>query len=205
MDQLGVAVSLEAELDGRPVLELDAIYREHSAAVSKWVRRLWGPGAVGGTVDAEDLLQEVFLVVQRRLGSFRAEAALTTWLYGITVRVVNSRRKKERWRRFLWRRAEPELQLEREPTPPAAHENFERAEASQLVYSVLEDLSERDRTLLILFELERLSGAELALILRMSEPNVWVALSRARARFKKVFERRHGDVDAAEGASHVAG
>jgi RNA polymerase sigma-70 factor, ECF subfamily len=204
MDQLGAAVSLEAELDGKPVLELDAIYREHSAAVSKWVRRLWGPGAVGGTADAEDLLQEVFLVVQRRLASFRAEAALTTWLYGITVLVVNSRRKKERWRRFLWRRAEPELQLGHDPTA-AVQEDFERAEASQLVYSVLEDLSERDRTLLILFELERLPGAELALILRISEPNVWVALSRARARFKKVFEHRYGDVDAAEGASHVAG
>jgi RNA polymerase sigma-70 factor, ECF subfamily len=204
MDQLGAAVSLEAELDGKPVLELDAIYREHSAAVSKWVRRLWGPGAVGGTADAEDLLQEVFLVVQRRLGSFRAEAALTTWLYGITVLVVNGRRKKERWRRFLWRRAEPELQLAHDPTA-AVQQDFERAEASQLVYSVLEDLSERDRTLLILFELERLPGAELALILRMSEPNLWVALSRARARFKKVFEHRYGDVDAAEGASHVAG
>jgi RNA polymerase sigma-70 factor, ECF subfamily len=204
MDQLGAAVSLEAELDGKPVLELDAIYREHSAAVSKWVRRLWGPGPVGGTADAEDLLQEVFLVVQRRLGSFRAEAALTTWLYGITVLVVNGRRKKERWRRFLWRRAEPELQLAHDPTA-AVQQDFERAEASQLVYSVLEDLSERDRTLLILFELERLPGAELALILRMSEPNLWVALSRARARFKKVFEHRYGDVDAAEGASHVAG
>ena len=78
MDQLGAAVSLEADLDGKPVLELDAIYREHSATVSKWVRRLWGPGGVSGSVDAEDLLQEVFLVVQRRLDSFRFEAALTT-------------------------------------------------------------------------------------------------------------------------------
>ena len=58
MDQLGAAVSLGAELDGKPVLELEAIYREHSATVSKWVRRLWGPGGVSGSVDAEDLLQE---------------------------------------------------------------------------------------------------------------------------------------------------
>jgi RNA polymerase sigma-70 factor, ECF subfamily len=137
MEQLGAAVSLAAELDGKPVLELEAIYREHSAVVSKWVRRLWGPGVMGGTADAEDLLQEVFLVVQRRLASFRAEAALTTWLYGITVLVVNSRRKKERWRRFLWRRAEPELQLEHDPGAPAVQEDFERAEASRLVYSVL--------------------------------------------------------------------
>jgi DNA-directed RNA polymerase specialized sigma24 family protein len=71
------------------------------------------------------------------------------------------------------------------------------------VYSVLNDLSERDRTLLILFELEHLPGAEIATILGMSEPNVWVAMTRARARFRNAFEHRYGDFDAAEGASHV--
>lgn len=202
MDQLGAAVSLAAELDGKPVLELEAIYREHSAVVSKWVRRLWGPGGASGLVDEEDLLQEVFLVVQRRLSSFRAEAALTTWLYGITLLVVNGRRKKERWRRFLWRRAEPELQLEHDVSP-AVQADFERAEASRLVYAVLNALSERDRTLLILFELERLPGGEIAAILGMSEPNVWVAMTRARVRFKKAFEHRYGDFDAAEGVSHA--
>jgi RNA polymerase sigma-70 factor, ECF subfamily len=203
MERLGAAVTLAAELDGKPVLELEAIYREHSAVVSKWVRRIWGPGAVGGSVDAEDLLQEVFLVVQRRLGTFRAVATLTTWLYGITVLVVNARRKKERWRRLLWRRAEPELQLEQEPGAPGAHTDFERAEASRLVYSVLDALGERDRTLLILFELERLSGAEISQIVGVSEANVWVALTRARARFKKAFEHRYRDFGAAQGASHV--
>ena len=204
MEQLGAAVSLAAELDGKPVLELDAIYREHSAAVSKWARRLWGPGAMGGTGDEEDLLQEIFLVVQRRLGSFRAEAALTTWLYGITVLVVNSRRKKERWRRLLWRRAEPELQLEH-AAAPAPQQDFERAEASRLVYSVLDTLRERDRTLLILFELERLPGSEIAGIVGTSEPNVWVALNRARHRFKKAFEQRYPGFDVAEGVGHGHG
>ena len=203
MEQLGAAVSLQAAQDGKSVLELEAIYREHSAAVSKWVRRLWGPGGASGSVDAEDLLQEVFLVVQRRLGSFRSEAALTTWLYGITVFVVNGRRKKERWRRILWQRAEPELQLEHDQSLPGVAQDFERAEASRLVYAVLNELSERDRTLMILFELERLPGVEIAAILGISEPNVWVGLSRARARFKKAFEHRYGDFETAEGADHV--
>src|SRR5687767_8644072 len=200
MDQ--AAVSLGAELDGKPVLELEAIYREHSAAVSKWVRRLWGPGRAGGSAEVEDLLQEVFVVVQRRLGSFRGESALTTWLYAITVLVVNGRRRKERWRSLLWRRAEPELQMQHEPELPVA-EDFERAEASRLVYTVLNELSERDRTLLILFELQRLSGAEIAAVLETKEANVWVGLSRARTRFKKAFERRYGDAASSEGASHV--
>lgn len=198
MLHLGATVPLDTELERRPALELSEVYREHSAAVSRWVRRLWGPSRASGTLDEEDLLHEVFLVVQRRLGEFRGEAALTTWLYAITVRVVNARRKKERWRRLLWRRAEPELAAE--PSDPASAEHA-RAEASRVVYSVLDTLRERDRTLLISFELEQLPGAEVAAIIGISEDNLWVALSRARARFKTAFERRYGDL-AEEGAHH---
>ena len=104
---------------------------------------------------------------------------------------------------MLWRRAEPELQLEHDTNLPGTQQDFDRAEASRLVYTVLDSLSERDRTMLILFELERLPGAEIAAILNMREPNLWVALTRARARFRSEFERRFGDVD--EGASHADG
>ena len=200
MQPLGATVALATELERKPALQLEQIYREHSAAVSIWIRRLWGPRRRGGSVDEEDLLHEVFLVVQRRIDSFRGESALTTWLYSITVLVVNARRRKERWRALLWQRAEPELALS--PAEPAS-EPLGRAEASRVVYAVLDALKERDRTLLILFELERLPGAEVAAIVGTSEANLWVALSRARARFKREFERRYGDL-AEEGATHGA-
>src|SRR5215217_2406706 len=187
MQQPATTVALGTELEQQPVLELEQIYREHSMVVSKWVRRLWGPWRGAGSVDEEDLLHEVFLVVQRRISTFRGEAALTTWLYSITVLVVNARRKKERWRSLLWKRAEPELVPE--PVEPGSAE-LGRAEASRVVYAVLDELKARDRTLLILFELERLPGSEIAAIVGLSEANLWVALSRARARFKQVFERR---------------
>lgn len=197
MSQLGTA-AVAASLGRASTLELDEIYREHSALISKWLRRLWGPSNASSAVDEEDLLHEIFLVVQRRLPSFRGEAALTTWLYSITVLVVNARRKKERWRRLLWKRAEPELSPA--PVEPASADHA-RAEAARIVYSVLNELRERDRTLLILFELERLPGGEIAAILGMSEANLWVALSRARTRFKRAFQRRYRDA-ADEGASH---
>lgn len=198
----GATAAIAGELSDKPALELSAIYREHSALVSKWVRRLCGPGgAGGGDAAVEDLLHEVFLVVQRRLASFRGEAALTTWLYAITVHVVTARRRKERWRRLLWRRAEPEMQDDAEATRQGGE--FERAESARMVYEVLQELRERDRTLLILFELEHLPGAEIAKILDMPEGAVWVALSRARARFRTVFDKRWGS--APEGAGNVLG
>jgi DNA-directed RNA polymerase specialized sigma24 family protein len=53
---------------------------------------------------------------------------------------------------------------------------------------VLERLSERDRQILILFELEELSGAEIAVLLGITVDNVWLRMHRARARFLKVFQ-----------------
>jgi len=158
-------------------IDLDRVYREHGAAVSRWVLRL------GGQRDASDTVQEVFEVAQRRLSSFRGDSKLTTWLYSITVRVVQARRRKARLRAllFLQAREEIELGLTRSETPA---DDLQRQQATRIVYAVLDRLSERDRTLLILFELERLPTAEIATILRISANSVSVGLHRARDRFR---------------------
>jgi RNA polymerase sigma-70 factor (ECF subfamily) len=166
-------------------LDLETLYRKHGSEVSRWVKRLWGQD------DAEDVLHEVFLVVQRRLPDFRGEAALSTWLYAITVRVVSSRRRKERVRRWLFRRAVPELEVERSPVPTPLG-NALRDQAASMVYAVLDDVSERDRTLIILFELEGLPIQQIMAVLSISEDNAWVSLHRARARFRKAYAKRFG-------------
>ena len=162
-------------------VDLDRVYREQAGRVSCWVRRL------SGTEDVSDILQEVFEVAQRRLSSFRGDAQLTTWLYGITVRVVSSRRRKARLRRLLFLQAPVELELEAAETPA---DSLNRSQATRLVYAVLNELAERDRTLLILFELEQLEIVEIAAILAMTENSVAVALHRARERFRVRFRKQ---------------
>jgi RNA polymerase sigma-70 factor (ECF subfamily) len=171
--------------EGRRDLDVDALYRRHGAQVSRWVKRLWGRR------DAEDVLHEVFMVVQRRHREFRGDSALTTWLYSITVRVVIARRRKERLRRLLFARAVPELQFERDPTETPLGSAL-RGQAAARVYTALDDLSERDRTLLILFELEGLPIDSIMTVLSISEDNAWVSLHRARARFRKAYSKRFG-------------
>ncbi len=166
-------------------LDLATLYRQHGEEVSRWVKRLWGRH------DAEDVLHEVFMVVQRRLPSFRGESALGTWLYAITVRVVSTRRRKERIRRLLFMTATPELQVERSVTPTPLG-SAQRQQAASMVYAVLNRLSERDRTLLIMFELEGLPIAQIMAVLSISEDNAWVSLHRARGRFRKAYSKRFG-------------
>jgi RNA polymerase sigma-70 factor (ECF subfamily) len=167
-------------------IDLDRVYREHGATVSRWVRRL------SGSSDTSDILQEVFEVAQRRLSEFRGDAQLTTWLYSITIRVVSSRRRQARLRELLFLQAKTEFQIEVEPAETPA-DSLHRRQATRIVYSVLNELSERDRTLLILFELERLPTSEIATILELTENNVSVSLHRARERFRKLLRLHFPD------------
>src|SRR5262245_62237789 len=77
-------------------LDFDAVYREHGRTVARWAARLGGPG-----ITVEDVVQDVFLVVSRRLHEFRGEAKLATWLFGITDRTVRNWRRRQRWRRLM--------------------------------------------------------------------------------------------------------
>jgi RNA polymerase sigma-70 factor, ECF subfamily len=179
----------QAEASRGPDLDpedLGSIYQAYAETVSRWARRL-----AGTDLDLEDLLHDVFMVAQRRLPEFRGEAKITTWLFGITVRVVQNRRRRRRWRRWLSLGAGGARELAADgPTPLQA---LETRQAIDLTYALLEGLREADRTVLVLFELEGLSGQEIAAITGTSTASVWVRLHRARARLREAFlawERR---------------
>ncbi len=168
-------------------LELGAVYDAYAERVASWAQRLAGPA-----LDPEDLVHEVFLTVHQQLGAFRGEAKLSTWLYRITANQVGERRRRDRWRRWLGGSADDVAGHLPSPTLTPV-EALERREASARVYKILDSMNERYRTLVILFELERLSGQEIAALTGMSVDSVFVALHRARAQFVK---RLHLEEDA---------
>jgi RNA polymerase sigma-70 factor, ECF subfamily len=157
--------------------DIDSLYRTYAVQVERWVMRLGGP-----SVDAEDVVHEVFLVVQRRLPEWRAQAKVTTWLYRITEHVVHRQRRKQRITRWLrgltgdFAGDIPTVRL----TPV---EELERKQASRTVYAALEGVERKQREVLVLFEIEGLSGEEIATLTGTKLATVWVQLHRARARF----------------------
>ena len=163
----------------------ESVYRAHAGTVGRWALRLLGPQG-----DADDVVQEVFLVVQRRLHEFRGEAEITTWLYAITVHVVQRMRRRARW--WMWatgrgqnpgrgRMLDGFVPQAGMPSDPQAL--LEARERTVLLYKLLDRLSEVQRTTFILFEMEGLSGDEVAKITGASVGTVWVRLSRARRGF----------------------
>jgi RNA polymerase sigma-70 factor (ECF subfamily) len=165
-------------------LTFDAVYQAHAQHVARWVARLGGAGA-----DVEDLTQEVFVVVARRLAQFRHESQVSTWLFGIAARVAANDRRRRRLRRW-WFRLVPTLDDHPAVAAGSPSDDLDRKEGKRRFHEVLDRLSERQRRAFVLFELEELSVAEVASLMGLKEGNTRVLLHRARAAFvRQVAER----------------
>jgi RNA polymerase sigma-70 factor (ECF subfamily) len=168
-------------LPRRPSLSFDDVYRQHGPAVLRWARRL-----LGRQGDPDDVLTEVFLVVQRKLDTFRGEAPLGAWLYEITVRIVQRQRRHER--RWSWVRSdEGRGQMgwldgfgPNADGPLDPHTLLERRRDTELLYRHLDRIGDKYRKVVILADLEGLSAEEIAAIVGITPTNVSVRLSRGR-------------------------
>jgi RNA polymerase sigma-70 factor (ECF subfamily) len=158
-------------------LTVARVYTVHASDVTRWAARLGGP-----RMDIEDVVQEVFAVVSRKLRHFRGDAKLETWLFGITDNIIRNLRRRAAVRRILvgW---SDDLS---ESTPSDAPSPFEALSARQQavrVYEVLDRLPERYRRVIILFELEELSCDDIGRLLGATPSTVRVWLFRAREKF----------------------
>lgn len=175
----------------RPEQPLDAgvLYTEHVHQVARWAERLAGPD-----FDLEDIVHEVFSVAHRKLADFRGDSSVGTWLFGITDNVVRHRRRKERWRRWLGGSAEDVAGnvacTAADPLRLAEHDEERRT-----VYRILDSIPERDRQILILFEIEEATAEEVAALLGIKPANARLRLHRARARFLRAYR----DLEKAQG------
>jgi RNA polymerase sigma-70 factor (ECF subfamily) len=143
--------------------------------------------------EIDDVVQDVFLVVQRRHGDLREEALARSWIYSITRRVVSSQRRRRRQRDS---RTGPEIDslrsTERSPLAVAEH-NLE----VRVLSTLLEGLEERKREVFVLSEILEMSGREIAEMIGVPMNTVYSRLRAAREEFdaaaqrqRKLLERR---------------
>jgi len=134
--------------------------------------------------DREDLFQEVFLRVHQALPRFRAESAISTWVYKITVNTALNyvkRRNRYKWVKEIFNNLRV---LEAEPQEPAA--NIEELRP-------LGKLNEQQRMILILADVEEKKLSEIAEMLDLPVGTVKSNLHRAREIIKKEVSE-HGGV-----------
>lgn len=159
-----------------PSPALVAVYREHFQFVWRSARRL---GAQPAALD--DVVQDVFLVVARRLPEFRGEASIRTWLFAITMRVVQVHRRSAS--RHLRRvEAFAEAHGGEGGTDPYA-----RSDAADALLKLLDRLDDDRRAVFVLAELEGMTAQEIAAGLGLNVNTVYSRLRAARLQLERAL------------------
>jgi RNA polymerase sigma-70 factor, ECF subfamily len=157
-------------------LDFAALYDTWFDHVARWLRALGAPSA-----DIEDLAQEVFLVVRRRLGDFDGRN-VAGWLYRIASRQVWQHRRR-RWVQKVFS-TRPALNIEDIPdSQGGADTAFETKEKRRQLERIVSRMSEKRRVVFMLFEVEGYSGEEIADTLDVPINTVWTRLHHARKDF----------------------
>jgi RNA polymerase sigma-70 factor (ECF subfamily) len=150
---------------------------------------------LGRRDEAYDLSQEVFLQIYKKLGSFRREASLRTWIYRI---VLNRAKNRQRW----WRRREREMtavtveDAERQGSMELStsvavgvallpDRALERKELGKILQEAIATLPFDQRTILLLKEIEGLSYEEISRTLDLAIGTVKSRLARARKALRR--------------------
>jgi RNA polymerase sigma-70 factor (ECF subfamily) len=172
--------------DGIEPTLFDRVYEQRFDEVLRWVRAFGVPRA-----DQEDLVQEIFIIVHRRLGSFDGRN-LSAWLYRIT------RRRVRDFKRLAWvqhfrlnrRSSLDDIGLVAENSEP-----LETRQRRKLLDQLLNTLGNTERATLVLFEMQGYSGKEIAKMQGVAVATVWTRIHRARRKLTAQLERRRRRLD----------
>jgi RNA polymerase sigma-70 factor, ECF subfamily len=168
---------------GRAVAPLAQIYETHFRYVWRCLRSL---GVYGPQLD--DAVQEVFLVVQQKVGQFDGQADLRTWLYAIALRVARRARRSAAVdaRRFLRADGPPEGEA-RSISPPELRADLrselEQTERLAVAQRGLDALDDTKREVFVLHCIEGMSAPELVQILGIPLNTVYSRIRAARHAF----------------------
>ncbi|HXC33557.1 MAG TPA: sigma-70 family RNA polymerase sigma factor [Verrucomicrobiae bacterium] len=169
----------------------EQIYRLHSRRVYALCLRM-----VGNTAEAEDLAQDAFLQLFRKIGTFRGESAFSTWLHRLAVNVVLMKLRKKTL---------PETSLE-ESTDPEDESSGPRREigAPDLLLSgsidrvhlerAIEQLPPGYRQVFVLHDVQGFEHNEIASLMECSIGNSKSQLHKARMRLRELLQETLRDL-----------
>lgn len=174
-----------SEESAREVPSFEEVYEEHFPFVWRSVRRLGVPVSA-----VDDAVQDVFVVVHRRLPTFEGRASIRTWLFAILIRVVRDYRR-------AYRRKDLPVQAGGGPADPddiAGNESnpqelAAKNEAARMMHELLDRLDDEKREVFVLAELEQMSVPEIADAVGINLNTAYSRLRAARQDFEQGVAR----------------
>jgi RNA polymerase sigma-70 factor (ECF subfamily) len=172
----------QAEADGKVEdLTFTSVYDRYFSYIWRSVQCLGVPAS-----QADDVVQEVFVIAHDKLPGFEGRSSLKTWLYGIAVHRARHHRK-----RAQQRAGDKDVDAEtlRAPDGTRPDHRVENAEAVQVLSAILSSLDDDQREVFVLAELEELSAPEIAAALGIKLNTVYSRLRLGREAFAKAAAR----------------
>ena len=164
-----------SQLDSVTTLDPQALFAEYHQRLYRYTLSLLHDPAA-----ADDAAQETFVRATRQLESLRDRQALTAWLYRIATHVCLDRIRRRARDRTIGAEDEPYDLDQAEDDAPSLEQIIERSDMSACVQRYLDGLSDSYRAVILLHDLDGLTGPQIAEILRVSLATVKIRLHRAR-------------------------
>jgi RNA polymerase sigma-70 factor (ECF subfamily) len=158
----------------------ERLYQLHGSRMKSMARNL-----LGTTNDAEDAVQETFLKIQRGIGSFRGQASFATWSYRILMNTCyDARRSRMRKKEISQDQPEgAEASPRPEPRAPGSHPSLRLA-----LERAVAKLTEQQRSVFLMYEVEGLRHSEIAAVLEISETASKNTLFQAKKNLRQMLE-----------------
>jgi RNA polymerase sigma-70 factor (ECF subfamily) len=198
----GAATRTKSKLDHRSTEEAALVRRvqaQDEMAFREVVERYQAKvfsiiyGILRNRNDAEDIAQQVFAKIYFSIKNFDFRSSLLTWIYKITVNECYDYLRKKRVRKLVYESdfsVEDSQRMETsDPATDQAPPVDKRLAQHDLIFKLLSKISEEDRSLLLLKEVEGHSVEELAGMTGMNENTIKVKLFRARQKLVKAAQR----------------
>ena len=153
--------------------DFERIYKEYSGFVYNVAIRV-----VNNMDEAQEVTQEVFLIVYRKLKSFQFKSSFKTWIYRITVNLaINYAKKESKEQRVAFAYDE---EYECDKTVDTLGEKIERKQQGKIITTLLKALNPEQRACIVLRSIEGLSYQEIAEVLCINVNTVRSRLRRGR-------------------------
>jgi RNA polymerase sigma-70 factor (ECF subfamily) len=162
-------------------LNLTTIYREHGQFIWLSLQRFGVRVA-----DLDDLAQDVFMVVHRKLSHLDPRGPITPWLFGICMRIAANYRRRRRWKVEV---SSSGRDHNRAAELPLADDLIIKAEDRELAERALATLDVGKRAIFVMFEIEELPCAEIAWLMNVPVGTVYSRLHAARRQLNKALAR----------------
>ena len=164
-------------------IDTASVFREHAAYAWRVLRRLGVEER-----DVEDVCQEVFVVIHRRLPEFEGRSSLRTWVYGVCVRVASDYRRRAGHRREIVTDEPPEQESKDDP-----HHALAGSQARAQLDAILSQLDDDKRAVFVLHEIEQVTMSEIAEAVGCPLQTAYSRLHAARTKVANAVTRLHAD------------